>query len=355
MRLKKFVNFLNESWERESSFIFRGGIKFDITHGELDDILSEITDEFPELSYSVENSLQSSLIKEDNKSFVVILSCEGDMWDLPVLHYLEPKIFGIISDIDSQLRAYDLYVSDSDFGESDAYYELVISKVGHTPDRFSSFKRGQTLENSTATATTGGMGAVSVASVSSTSVDASQPGSGDPTFTLKSNTKRKRGNPSQVSDLRDLAPAKITRVSEINMKHLKGFKVFENNSQIHYGEVSSIIADFTNEFTDLGYDVSGIAISSYQVTEDKFIPCVIFDLSTPLETQEMLSDCYDALDDLRGTLETRCGLDLSLEMYEDLPMMDLDDAYEIYASTEWSYIKVIIHEPIDRKEITGFD
>ncbi len=204
---------MNESWKPESSFIFRGGIKFDITYGELDDILSEITDEFPELSYSVENSLQSSLIKEDNKSFVVILSCEGDMWDLPVLHYLETKIFGIISDIDSQLRAYDLYVSASDFGESDAYYELVISKVGHTPEYRERYRT--TLENSTATATTGGMGAVSVASVSSTSVAASQSGSGDPVFTLKSNSKRKRGNPSQVSDLRDLAPAKITRVSDI--------------------------------------------------------------------------------------------------------------------------------------------
>jgi hypothetical protein len=213
MRLKRFSQFLNESWKPESSFIFRGGIKFDITYGELDDILSEITDEFPELSYSVENSLQSSLIKEDNKSFVVILSCEGDMWDLPVLHYLETKIFGIISDIDSQLRAYDLYVSASDFGESDAYYELVISKVGHTPEYRERYRT--TLENSTATATTGGMGAVSVASVSSTSVAASQSGSGDPVFTLKSNSKRKRGNPSQVSDLRDLAPAKITRVSDI--------------------------------------------------------------------------------------------------------------------------------------------
>jgi hypothetical protein len=351
MRLKRFSQFLNESWERDSSIIFRGGNKFDITHGELDDILSEITNEFPELSYSVENSLQSSLIEEDNKSFVVILFTSGDMWHLPVLHYLEPKIFNIIQDIDSQLRAYDLYVSDSDFGESDAYYELVISKVNHKPEKIKRW----TYENSTATATTAGMGAVSSPSVSSTSVAASQTGSGDPVFTLKSNNKRKRGNPSQVSDLRDLAPAKITRISEINMKHLKGFKVFENNSKIHYGEVSSIIADFATEFTDLGYDVSGIAISSYQVTEDKFIPCLIFDLSTPLDTQEMLSECYDALDDLRGTLETRCGLDLSLEMYEDLPMMDLDDAYEVYASSEWSYIKVIIHEPIDRKEITGFD
>lgn len=213
MRLKRFSQFLNESWERDSSIIFRGGIKFDITHGELDDILSEITYEFPELRYSVENSLQSSLIKEDNKSFVVILSCEGDMWDLPVLHYLETKIFGIINDIDSQLRAYDLYVSASDFGESDVYYELVISKVGHKPEYQERYL--QTLENSTATATTGGMGAVSVASVSSTSVAASQSGSGDRTFTLKSNGKRKRGNPSQVSDLRDLAPAKITRVSDI--------------------------------------------------------------------------------------------------------------------------------------------
>jgi len=346
MKLKRFVNFLNESWERDTSLIFRGGIKFNITHGELDDILSEITDEFPELQYSVENSIQSSLIKEDNKSFVVILSCEGDMWDLPVLHYLETKIFGIISDVDSQLRFYDLYVSASDFGESDAYYELVISKVGHTPEYRERYR--QTLENSTATATTSGMGAVSPASVSSTSVAVSQPGSGDPTFTLKSSTKRKKGNPSQVSDLRDLAPVKITRVSEL-------LRAFENNSNIHFGEVSSIIDDFKSEFTDLGYDVSGIAISSYQVTEDKFIPCVIFDLSTPLDTQEMMSDCYDVLDDLRGTLKTRCELDLSVEMYEDLPMMDIDDAYEVYGGSEWSYIKVIIHEPLNRKEITVFD
>jgi hypothetical protein len=183
MNLKKFVNFLNES-----SFILLGGIKFDITHVELDDILSEITDEFPELTYIVENSLQSSLIKEDDKSFVIIFFTTGDMWHLPVLHYLEPKIFNIIQDIDSQLRAYDLYVSDSDFGESDAYYELVISKVNHKPEKIKRW----TYENSTATATTAGMGAVSSPSVSSTSVVASQTGSGDLVFTLKSNKKRKK-------------------------------------------------------------------------------------------------------------------------------------------------------------------
>lgn len=187
--------------------------KFGISYEEIQDILGYITDEFPELDYWVDNSLQSSLIETDENSFVIIFSEKGDtLHDLGVLYYLEPKIWQLIESVDSQLRAHDLYVSASDFGEFDIYYELVISKVGHEPKLLTRY--GKTLENSTATATTAGSGAVTNASVSSTSTSASSPGSGDRTFTLKDRSKQKMGSPSQVSDLRFLGKVKIKRVKD---------------------------------------------------------------------------------------------------------------------------------------------
>ena len=53
--------------------------------------------------------------------------------DLPVLHYVEPKIWELIADVNAHLKEFNLYVYTSDFGQNDAYYELVISKIGHTP------------------------------------------------------------------------------------------------------------------------------------------------------------------------------------------------------------------------------
>jgi hypothetical protein len=114
--------------------------------------------------------------------------------------------------VNSQLFSHDLYVSASDFGEMDCYYELVISKIGHTPkfrERYSN-----TLENSSACATTSGMGAVSSPGVSSGSVSSSTSGSGDVTRTLLSKSKQKMGNPSEVSDLRFLKRVKIKRVKD---------------------------------------------------------------------------------------------------------------------------------------------
>ncbi len=186
---------------------------FHISHEELYDILRYITDEFTELHYDVESSHQSSLIFPDDKSFIVTFATPGEtFFDLPVLHYLEPGIFNLIEDVNSQLFSHDLYVSASDFGETDCYYELVISKIGHTPkfrERYS-----KTLENSSACATTSGMGAVSSPGVSSGSVSSSTSGSGDVTRTLLSKSKQKMGNPSEVSDLRFLKRVKIKRVKD---------------------------------------------------------------------------------------------------------------------------------------------
>ncbi len=161
----------------------------------------------------MESSHQSSLIFPDDKSFIVTFATPGEtFFDLPVLHYLEPGIFNLIEDVNSQLFSHDLYVSASDFGETDCYYELVISKIGHTPkfrERYS-----KTLENSSACATTSGMGAVSSPGVSSGSVSSSTSGSGDVTRTLLSKSKQKMGNPSEVSDLRFLKRVKIKRVKD---------------------------------------------------------------------------------------------------------------------------------------------
>jgi hypothetical protein len=195
-----------------------GGVDFNIEYGELDDLLTEITDEFTldgyDLVYDVEGSSHSSLINQDNKSFVITFSEKGEsFFDLNVLYYLEPKIWELIRQIDSQLRSHDLYISASDFGESDIYYELVVSELGHTPNYKDKYMYA-VKEDSNSNSSIGGMGAVSNASVSSTSTSVSVNGSGDVSNRLKSKSK-KMGNPSQVSDLRFLKRVKIKRVKDI--------------------------------------------------------------------------------------------------------------------------------------------
>lgn len=189
-------------------------VGFEITYRELYDILNYIIDEFPELIFDIEKSSQSSLILPDDNSFIITFQQEGDMFSAGVLHYIEPKIFGLISDVNSQLRPYGLYVSDSDFGQSDIYYELVISKIGHKPKQISNDIRDRGISEDVSNASTAGMGGVSNAGVSSTTTSASSVGSGDVTNTLKTKGQ-KMGSPSQVSDLRFLKGVKIKRVKDI--------------------------------------------------------------------------------------------------------------------------------------------
>ena len=201
------------------SEIFFNKIGFEITykHYDLNDLLNEITDEFPELIYDIESSNQSSLIMPDDNSFIITFQQDGEsLLDIDVLHYIEPKIWQLIRYVSSQLGAYGLYVSDSDFGQSDIYYELVISKIGHKPKPLSKDirDRGDISEDVSANASTAGSGPVSNAGVSSTSVSDSNPGSGDTTNTLKTKGQ-KMGSPSQVSDLRFLKGVKIKRVKDI--------------------------------------------------------------------------------------------------------------------------------------------
>lgn len=74
------------------------------------------------------------------------------------------------------------------------------------------------LENAVATASsTAGMGAVTAAQPGALAGTTGIEGSGDVGFTFKKE-KRKKGDPSQVTDMRDLAPVKgITKVEDIKL------------------------------------------------------------------------------------------------------------------------------------------
>lgn len=75
-------------------------------------------------------------------------------------------------------------------------------------------KRYKNFENSDASSSSG-MGGVSSAQPGGLPGTTGTVGSGDIPFYLNSrNRKRKKGNPSQVSDLRDLAPAKTNKINE---------------------------------------------------------------------------------------------------------------------------------------------
>ena len=136
--IKKFNQFILESFSLKNNF--------GITYDELNEIMYYITDEFQNLGWSVEDSSQSSLIEQDDNCFIIELYDKTINFpsDMPVLHYIEPKVFELISDVSSQLKQYGLEVYTSDFGATDAYYELVISKIGHVPENQNKFnyKRG---------------------------------------------------------------------------------------------------------------------------------------------------------------------------------------------------------------------
>lgn len=124
--IKNYFQFITERFSLQNDF--------GISHQDLSEILYHITDEFSNLEYYVEDSLQSSLIEKDENCFIVVFNQIGIDFpsDLPDLYYVEPKIFELISDVNEHLKEFNLCVYTSDFGESDPYYEIVITRIGRT-------------------------------------------------------------------------------------------------------------------------------------------------------------------------------------------------------------------------------
>lgn len=87
-------------------------------------------DEFPDVDIWVDDAICSHLVKPDNDNIFVIFFEE----DKPILYKenlydLENFLYrNIISELRSQLKAYDLKIHACDFGENDTVYEIVICK-----------------------------------------------------------------------------------------------------------------------------------------------------------------------------------------------------------------------------------
>jgi hypothetical protein len=136
-----------------------------------------------------------------------------------------------------------------------------------------SFKRFD--ENAAASASsTAGMGAVSAAQPGAMPGTTGTEGSGDLGFTFKKE-KRKKGNATQVTDMRDLAPAKgITKLKESNsesrdpnqnpeIKRVINDCVVELSPDFDF-ELTMIEYDKEREFVDLGDDDSDGGYLDYE-------------------------------------------------------------------------------------------
>ena len=116
-------------------------------------------------------------------------------------------------------------------------------------------------EDGTATvgATTAGMGAVSNAQPGALAGTTGTSGSGDITFTFKKE-KRKKGGPSQVTDLRDLKDAKTDKVEDIK----ESYRLTE--------EETSLVEDCLVELIDMGFEMKEYKIHSedeeYDIDDD---------------------------------------------------------------------------------------
>jgi hypothetical protein len=108
-------------------------------------------------------------------------------------------------------------------------------------------------ENATASASsTSGMGAVSAAQPGSVAGTTGTTGSGDIGFTFKKE-KRKKGDPTKVTDMRDLAPAKgITKLKESNS---------ESRDPANDSKTRNMINDCIIELYDLDFE---LAMMDYQ-------------------------------------------------------------------------------------------
>jgi len=147
------------------------------------------------------------------------------------------------------------------------------------------------------------------------------------------------------------------------MKYIKKYKLFESGLKHIFDDAINIIEDHKFDFIDLGFDISSPVIGehTYHVLDDGspdgthyvdtsdeiIIDCLSFEISTQSESVEIISECYEALSNLRSHLESELGLDLSLLMYDDIPLMGLEEASEVYGSLDWEALSIYIHKPFE--------
>jgi len=188
-------------------------------------------------------------------------------------------------------------------------------------------------EDGTATvgATTAGMGAVSNAQPGALAGTTGTTGSGDVTFTFKKE-KRKKGGPSQVTDLRDLKDVKTDKVEDIK----ESYRLTE--------EETSLVEDCLVELIDMGFEVKEYKIDSEDEEYD-----IDDDTQGSFKSQEIRISLFKQVEKTwRGNLQLRYSFDKN-EVYKKnistlRPNRELEDyELEIVDATEEASHKLINH------------
>lgn len=188
------------------------------------------------------------------------------------------------------------------------------------------------LEDGTAcaNASTAGMGAVSSAQPGALPGTTGTTGSGDIGFTFKKE-KRKKGNPSQVSDMRDLAPAKnVTKVEDIKESALTKDEIKTRQECLQ-------------ELFDLGFEITMSELDSqdeeYDIDDDHY---------GSFKSQELRIALFKQIKKTwRGNLNIRCLFnkdEVHTKRISTLRGTNIEsDESEILEAAEDASIKLINH------------
>ena len=185
--------------------------------------------------------------------------------------------------------------------------------------------------NASVNASTGGMGAVVSAQPGALPGQTGTTGSGDVSFTFKKE-KRKKGGPSQVTDLRDLKDAKTDKVEDIK----ESYNLTEDESLL--------IDDCIIELIDMGFEINKVNADSEDQEYD-----IDDDTQGNFKSQEIRISLFKQVEKLwRGNLHVRYSFDKN-EVYKKnistlRPNRELED-YEskiVDVAEEASY-KLINH------------
>ncbi len=189
------------------------------------------------------------------------------------------------------------------------------------------------LENAVSTASsTSGMGAVVAAQPGALAGTAGTEGSGDIGFTFKKE-RRKKGNPSEVTDMRDLAPAKgITKVEDIK----ESYSLTE--------EETLLIEDCLAELIDMEFEINKVNTDSEDQEYD-----IDDDTQGNFKSQEIRISLFKQVEKIwRGNLQLRYSFNKN-EVYNKRistlrPNKELEDyESEIVDVVEESSYKLINH------------
>jgi len=192
--------------------------------------------------------------------------------------------------------------------------------------------------NASVNASTGGMGAVVSAQPGALPGQSGTTGSGDVSFTFKKE-KRKKGGPSQVSDLRDLKDVKTDKVEDIK----ESYKLTDDESLL--------IEDCIIELIDMGFEINKVNVDSEDQEYD-----IDDDTQGNFKSQEIRISLFKQVEKLwRGNLQLRYSFDKNEVYKKNISTLRPNRELEDYESKIVDIAEEASYKLINHLEYTSGD